>query len=78
MRMGIPGTVRASFALYNTKAEVDVLVAAVDRVRRCFKKIQSYINKRQSRARVMFLNCTLVIKHLILVCTAIALFLVTL
>ena len=35
-RMGIPGTVRASFALYNTMAEVDALVAAVDRVRGMF------------------------------------------
>ena len=36
LRMGIPGTVRASFALYNTMAEVDALVAAVDRVRKMF------------------------------------------
>ena len=35
-RMGIPGTVRASFAMYNTMAEVDALVAAVDRVRKMF------------------------------------------
>ncbi len=35
-RMGIPGTVRASFALYNTMADVDALVAAVDRVRKMF------------------------------------------
>ena len=35
-RMGIPGTVRASFALYNTMSEVDALVAAVDRVRKMF------------------------------------------
>ena len=35
-RMGILGTVRASFALYNTMAEVDALVAAVDRVRKMF------------------------------------------
>ena len=35
-RMGIPGTVRASFALYNTMAEVDALVEAVDRVRKMF------------------------------------------
>ena len=35
-RMGIPGTVRASFALYNTIEEVDALVAAVDRVRKMF------------------------------------------
>lgn len=31
-RFGIPGTVRASFALYNTKAEIDVFVAALERV----------------------------------------------
>ena len=30
-RFGIPGTVRASFALYNTLEEVDVLVKAVER-----------------------------------------------
>ena len=35
-RMGVPGTVRASFALYNTMEEVDALVAAVDRVRKMF------------------------------------------
>ncbi len=31
-RLGIEGTVRASFALYNTKEEVDVLVAGIERV----------------------------------------------
>ncbi len=31
-RLGIEGTVRASFGLYNTKAEVDALVAGVERV----------------------------------------------
>lgn len=30
-RLGIPGTVRASFAVYNTEAEADALVNAVDR-----------------------------------------------
>ena len=35
-RMGIPGTVRASFSFYNTKAEIDVLVAGIDRVRSMF------------------------------------------
>jgi cysteine desulfurase/selenocysteine lyase len=30
-RFGIPGTVRASFAVYNTLEEVDVLVKAVER-----------------------------------------------
>ena len=35
-RLGIEGTVRASFALYNTKEEVDALVAGVERVSRMF------------------------------------------
>ena len=35
-RLGIQGTVRASFALYNTREEVDTLVAAIDRVRQMF------------------------------------------
>ncbi len=35
-RLGIQGTVRASFALYNTKEEVDVLVAGVRRVASMF------------------------------------------
>ena len=35
-RLGIEGTVRASFALYNTKEEVDVLVAGIERVSRMF------------------------------------------
>ena len=32
-RMGIEGTVRASFGLYNTKEEVDALAAGIERVR---------------------------------------------
>jgi cysteine desulfurase/selenocysteine lyase len=28
---GIPGTVRASFAFYNTRQEVDTFIAAVER-----------------------------------------------
>ena len=35
-RLGIPGTVRASFSFYNTKAEIDALAAGVDRVRKMF------------------------------------------
>lgn len=35
-RMGVEGTVRASFGLYNTREEVDVLVAGIDRVRGMF------------------------------------------
>ena len=35
-RLGISGTVRASFALYNTKEEVDALVAGIRRVAQMF------------------------------------------
>lgn len=35
-RLGIEGTVRASFGLYNTKEEIDVLVAGIERVRKMF------------------------------------------
>lgn len=35
-RFGIPGTVRASFSMYNTRQEIDALVAGVDRVRKMF------------------------------------------
>lgn len=35
-RLGIEGTVRASFGLYNTRQEVDALVAGVERVSRMF------------------------------------------
>ena len=35
-RMGIPGTVRASFSFYNTKAEIDALAAGVERVMKMF------------------------------------------
>lgn len=33
---GIPGTVRVSFAMYNTKEEIDVLTAALEKVREMF------------------------------------------
>ena len=36
LRLGIQGTVRASFALYNTKEEIDTLVDGVKRVSRMF------------------------------------------
>ena len=35
-RLGVSGTVRASFALYNTKEEVDLLVAGIRRVSKMF------------------------------------------
>jgi cysteine desulfurase/selenocysteine lyase len=35
-RLGIDGTVRASFSFYNTKEEIDILVAAVRRVAKMF------------------------------------------
>jgi len=36
IRLGIEGTVRASFALYNTKEEVDILINGINRVRSMF------------------------------------------
>jgi cysteine desulfurase/selenocysteine lyase len=35
-RFGVPATARASFALYNTRDEVDTLVQALHRVRQVF------------------------------------------
>ena len=35
-RLGIPGTVRASFSFYNTKAEIDALTAGIERVKQMF------------------------------------------
>ncbi len=35
-RLGVEGTVRASFALYNTRSEVDTLAAGIERVARMF------------------------------------------
>lgn len=35
-RLGIEGTVRASFAVYNTKEEIDALVAGVERISKMF------------------------------------------
>ena len=36
IRMGIEGTVRASFGLYNTEEEIDMLAAGIERVSRMF------------------------------------------
>lgn len=36
IRLGIQGTVRASFAMYNTKQEIDVLVEGIKRVNKMF------------------------------------------
>ena len=35
-RFGVPGTMRASFAVYNTKEEIDVFIAGVERVKLMF------------------------------------------
>ena len=35
-RLGVTGTVRASFGLYNTKEEIDILVAGIERVSKMF------------------------------------------
>ena len=34
--LGIPGTVRASFAVYNTKEEVDIFIKGVERAIKMF------------------------------------------
>jgi cysteine desulfurase/selenocysteine lyase len=36
-RLGTPATTRASFYLYNTFAEIDALVSAIDKAKRLFK-----------------------------------------
>ena len=36
-RFGIPATARASLALYNTRAEIDALVAGIRKVQRMFR-----------------------------------------
>jgi cysteine desulfurase/selenocysteine lyase len=35
-RLGVPATARASLALYNTREEIDMLVAALGKVREVF------------------------------------------
>jgi len=35
-RLGIPGTARASLALYNTRADIDALVAAISKAQDIF------------------------------------------
>ena len=35
-RLGVLGTVRASFALYNTKEEIDALAEGIERVAKMF------------------------------------------
>jgi cysteine desulfurase/selenocysteine lyase len=34
--LGIEGTVRASFSFYNTKEEIDIFIAGIERVRKMF------------------------------------------
>ena len=36
IRLGIEGTVRASFGLYNTKEEIEALAAGIERVSKMF------------------------------------------
>jgi cysteine desulfurase/selenocysteine lyase len=35
-QLGVPATTRASFAVYNTRAEVDQLIAGLEDVRKIF------------------------------------------
>ena len=52
-RYGILGTVRASFALYNTKEEVDALVAGVKRVAMMFLQETDVLNQEQQNLKFM-------------------------
>ncbi|MEK6919626.1 MAG: aminotransferase class V-fold PLP-dependent enzyme, partial [Thermoproteota archaeon] len=36
-RLGVPGTARASFYVYNTEEEVDLLASSLERAGRIFK-----------------------------------------
>jgi cysteine desulfurase/selenocysteine lyase len=35
-RLGVDGTLRASLAMYNTTAEIDVMIEALERARKLF------------------------------------------
>ncbi len=52
-RLGISGTVRASFALYNTKEEVDTLVAGIRRVAQMFSSLTSYLSPLTSTSHLL-------------------------
>ena len=36
IRLGIEGTVRASFSFYNTQAEIDALADGIERIKKMF------------------------------------------
>jgi cysteine desulfurase/selenocysteine lyase len=38
-RFGVPATTRASFAFYNTREEIDVLAAALQKVKKVFGNV---------------------------------------
>ena len=42
-RLGIDGTLRVSFALYNTKDEIDKLVEAIWKFGQCFCKSSQFL-----------------------------------
>jgi len=44
-RFGVPATTRASFAFYNTREEVDALVAGLAKVKEVFACSTIYIRK---------------------------------
>ncbi len=36
-KLGVPATTRASFYVYNTPAEIDIFIAALEKAKRIFK-----------------------------------------
>ena len=49
-RLGIEGTVRASFAMYNTKSEIDILVAGIEPV--SYTHLDVYKRQGQATSRI--------------------------
>lgn len=67
IRMGIEGTVRASFGLYNTKEEIDVLAAVLSVSAGCFdfskRKKSPVIDKHYINGRLFCITRISVTSH---------------
>src|SRR3546814_7912951 len=53
-RFGVPATVRASFGLYNTRADIDALCAGLQRVREIFGRSEEHTSELQSLMRISY------------------------
>ena len=52
-KIGVPATARASIGLYNTKEDIDILLNAIEKCRRClkFNGIKRIISRNYFRSR---------------------------